>query len=767
MMSMKWKTISFKSKLLLLFIIGTALIMTGAAFIITSTVSDQVAELAYEQSAITAESYANQFDRDMYASMAMGRTIASIMKQYDGNNRTEVNDMLRQILIDNPHLLGTYVCYEPDAFDGHDHLFINTQGHDTTGRFIPYWHKIDGDIRLDPLLDYDTLDYYQVPKNTGMEVLTEPYYYEGVFIVSYAYPIIKDDRFIGIGGVDMSLDYLDDAISDVKVFDSGYGLMTGNTGILVSYPYGKDWIGNKTLYDFDIPEKSMIADDIRHGKSGYKEAVDPFTGDTVVMFYEPIETGNFSFILVIPKDEMFAGVHELQEQLIAISAIAIVFMGGVAFLIASSVTRPINRIVRDFHDISKEALKGKLDSRANTDVDIDFRKIPQGLNNILEALERSNASMKEMKEVVNSSSIIVFKYRFTKEWPVELVSDGIRKLGYFPEDLTSGKMCIWDLVHPEDRERVQKELIINIEHKESDFKQEYRALTKAGDIRWVDERTLIKRASNGKLISIQGIIFDITESKEAEKALVEAKMVAESANQTKSQFLANMSHELRTPLNSIIGFSDVLTDEMFGELNAKQKQYASNINKSGKHLLKIINDILDISKVEAGKVELEPEGFDLHALISEVMLTIEPLAKQKGVELLIESGNSSCNIYADKLKIKQIMINLLSNAVKFTDSGGNVEVILACDEDEVSVSVKDSGIGISEAEQDELFRPFKQLDSANNRKYEGTGLGLVLVKKFVQLHHGNIYVKSSPGQGSTFTFVIPRWGVDNDHQQAQ
>lgn len=755
-MGMKWKDITLETKLLLLITIGTVLIMIGATMAITSTVRDQVTELAYQQSAITAESYANQFDTDMHSSAVMARTLASTMKQYDEKNRSEINNMLRQVLMDNPHLLGTYVAYEPNAFDGQDYLFVNSSGHDSTGRFIPYWNTINGPVRLDPLLNYDTFDYYQIPKRTESEVLTEPYYYEGVFIVSYVSPIIKDGEFVGIVGVDVSLNCLDDTISDVKAFDSGYAFMTGNTGILVSHPFNKEWIGEKTLYDFNIPEISGTADDIREGKGGHVETIDPTTGETVVMFYEPIRTGNFSFVLVIPKDEIFAGVDELQQQLMTISAIAIIFMGCVAFLIASSITRPINRIVGNFHDISEESLKGKLTLRADTDVDFDFRKIPEGLNEILEALEKSSVSMKEMEKVVNSSPVIVFKYKFTSYWPIELVSDGIRNLGYSPEELVSGHVWYRDIVHPEDRERVQTELNGKIEEGESDFQQEYRVLTKTGEARWVDERTLIKRDDKGNILSLQGIIFDITESKEAENALVEAKMMAESANQTKSQFLANMSHELRTPLNSIIGFSDILTDELFGELNQKQKHHISNINRSGRHLLNIINDILDISKIEAGKMDLNLETFRISELLWELMQTMEPLAKNKDIRLFTVTQSPDCEIHADKLKIRQAMYNLLSNAIKFTPSGGSVEVILNCNANEMSVSVKDNGIGISDLQQKELFKPFKQLDPATNRKYGGTGLGLVLVKKFVEMHDGKVWVRSSPGEGSTFTFVIPR-----------
>jgi len=383
---MKLKDMPLKAKLILYIVVGTLLVLVASTAMTISTVTSQEEELAYKQATEIARSYANDFNGDMEKNQAIAETIAVSMSSYDSMSRQEANAMLYNLLEEHPHLLGTYVAYEPNAFDGQDEMYINAAGHDSTGRFIPYWNKIDGDIELEPLLDYENLDYYQVPKLTKNETLTEPYYYEGVFIVSYVYPILNGEEFEGIGGVDVSLNYLDDEISNVKAFDTGYAFMTGNTGILVSHPFNKDWIGEKTLYDFDIPEISKAADDIREGKSGHVETIDPSTGEEVVMFYEPIRTGNFSFILVVPKDEIFAGVTALSDRLLQISLVSVIFMAGVSYLIGMSFNRPIKNIVQDFKSISNDAIRGKLDSRANTDVEVDFREIPMGLNEILETV---------------------------------------------------------------------------------------------------------------------------------------------------------------------------------------------------------------------------------------------------------------------------------------------------------------------------------------------------------------------------------------------
>ncbi|HML27125.1 MAG TPA: cache domain-containing protein, partial [Methanomethylovorans sp.] len=288
---MKWKNVSLKVKLIFYIVVGVLLVLVSTTAMIISTVTTQEEALAYQQAIEMAKSYANEFNGDMEVNQAIGKTIATSMSNYESSDRDEVNNMLYAILVTHPTLLGTYVAYEPNAFDGQDDLYVNTPGHDATGRFIPYWNKMQGTIELAPLLYYDTSDYYQLPKKLQTDVLTEPYYYEGVFMVSYASPIMKNGTFIGIGGVDVSLYYLDDVLSNVKAFDTGYAFMTSNSGMLISYPYNKQWIGNRTLYDFGIADFSHMADDIKTGKSGHVETIDPNTGERVVMFYEPIRTG--------------------------------------------------------------------------------------------------------------------------------------------------------------------------------------------------------------------------------------------------------------------------------------------------------------------------------------------------------------------------------------------------------------------------------------------------------------------------------------------
>jgi signal transduction histidine kinase len=229
----------------------------------------------------------------------------------------------------------------------------------------------------------------------------------------------------------------------------------------------------------------------------------------------------------------------------------------------------------------------------------------------------------------------------------------------------------------------------------------------------------------------------------------------EIADKHKSEFLANMSHELRTPLNAIIGFSEVLLERIFGELNEKQADYLHDIHSSGRHLLNLINDILDLSKIEAGRMELDVETFDAASALSNAMTLVRERAQRHGIGLVLEAAPQVGEIRADERKFKQILLNLLSNAVKFTPDGGRIVTRARIVDGALEVAVSDTGIGIAKEDQQAVFEEFRQVGRDYTTKHEGTGLGLALTKRFVELHGGSIRVDSEPGQGSTFTFTIP------------
>lgn len=269
---------------------------------------------------------------------------------------------------------------------------------------------------------------------------------------------------------------------------------------------------------------------------------------------------------------------------------------------------------------------------------------------------------------------------------------------------------------------------------------------------------------SGKIdeVRVVAVTRDISEIKAQQAEITHAKDIAEEASRTKTRFLANISHELRTPLNAIIGFSDLLGDKRLNtNVTANQQDYIKLIHQSGSHLLLVVNDLLDMSMIEAGKLNIKPEAFDLASLITSIIKIMQVTAKQRNIRIFQNLGEDVCSITADKRALHQILFNLISNAIKFSHEGGKVQVVLNANEEQVTLSFIDKGIGISHDVIPKLCQPFVQAESNNNRPYEGAGLGLSLVAGFVELHGGRMDIASDVASGTCVTISIPR------HQQEQ
>ncbi len=407
---------------------------------------------------------------------------------------------------------------------------------------------------------------------------------------------------------------------------------------------------------------------------------------------------------------------------------------------------------------------------------------------LIEAISETKNYLRNVLD--NSADIIVTTD--TKGRVVEFNKGASRILGYSKEEVIGRKAeKFW--VQPEERHEILRML------ESAGYVSNYETQLIAKDGRVVDVSLTLSYILSSKkgILGTVGISKDITEKKKLERAIEErnlelrelnekleekviertrelekANRELERSSKLKSQFIATMSHELRTPLNSILGFSELLMDEVFGTLTEKQKRHVTNIHNSGSHLLHLINNILDIAKIESGKMELHYEGFAVRQAISEVETVIRPLVDKKRQELIAKISEGVALIKADKVKFKQILYNLVSNAVKFTPEGGNVFVeadlagegdtylarykdICAKKEGCLRLSVIDTGIGIKKEDHEKIFSEFEQVDSSFSRRYEGTGLGLALTKKLVELHGGDIFVESEEGKGSKFTVVLP------------
>jgi len=347
-------------------------------------------------------------------------------------------------------------------------------------------------------------------------------------------------------------------------------------------------------------------------------------------------------------------------------------------------------------------------------------------------------------------------YEFFKVKPEETVGQLIYDLG--------NKQ--WDI--PKLRELL--ETILPQKATFDNYEVEHDFTTIGRRVMLLNARQILRGLGKERIILLA--IEDITERKEIEaglerahKELKELTIELIRITRVKSEFLANMSHELRTPLNAIIGFSEVLEDGLYGHLNDRQTSYAHHIYNAGTHLLSLVNDILDLSKIEAGKMEFEVSRFPIRSVLDSSIVMLKEKAMKHDIALNIEiEPEADIHVNADERKVKQIIFNLLSNAVKFTPDGGrvNVRTSITIVENEgkpqrmIEVSIEDSGIGIKEEDMPKLFGEFMQLhQSVYSKEYAGTGLGLALTKRMVELHHGNIWVKSELGKGSRFCFSLP------------
>lgn len=286
------------------------------------------------------------------------------------------------------------------------------------------------------------------------------------------------------------------------------------------------------------------------------------------------------------------------------------------------------------------------------------------------------------------------------------------------------------------------------------IEMERRCLHQDGSLVWTHISVSVIPGSNGEPEFFLAMIEDITERKQTELKLRAFQEAAEAASRAKNEFLSTMSHELRTPLNAIMGFSQLLQQEIVGSLNEKQNKYVNSIYSSGEHLLALINDILDLSKVEAGKEQPLLSPLPVSDLCNYAMWTVRDRALEKGLQLTHEIDLEADICIADERRIKQMLLNLLTNAIKFTPTG-QVSLVVKKVPQGITFAVSDTGIGIDSNQFKFLFEPFKQLDSRLNRQYEGTGLGLALTRKLARLHGGDVTFTSTLGKGSQFTLFLP------------
>ncbi|MFO8040910.1 MAG: PAS domain-containing protein [Sodalinema sp.] len=381
------------------------------------------------------------------------------------------------------------------------------------------------------------------------------------------------------------------------------------------------------------------------------------------------------------------------------------------------------------------------------------------------ALKESEEKFRQLAEAVDA----VF-------WIVDLVSRSQvyvspayeRIWGYPVEELYENANAWLEHLHPEDRSRLEANPAEDILE---EYNEEYRIIRADGEVRWIRDRAFSIKNEQGQVYRVAGIAEDISDRKHAEAQLRQTNEQLMRATRLKDEFLASMSHELRTPLNAILGMTEALQEDVFGAVSDAQRHALQTIESSGGHLLALINDILDVAKIESGQIELNLSATAIAPLCESSLNVIKQQALSKNIELTLNLSSTVPQMLLDERRMRQVLINLLNNAVKFTPKGGHIKLQVTplfgppshpttASVIGVRWSVEDTGIGIAPEHLPKLFQPFMQIDSALNRQFEGTGLGLSLVKRLVELHGGEVGVTSQLGVGSCFTITLPLTGTN-------
>lgn len=363
-------------------------------------------------------------------------------------------------------------------------------------------------------------------------------------------------------------------------------------------------------------------------------------------------------------------------------------------------------------------------------------------------------SEQQFRSLIRNIPGISYRSMLNGDWPMVFISDAVERVtGYPARDFLGEppKRVYGALIHAEDRLRVAKESGAALRENRP-YLVEYRLLHADGSVRWLWENGTAVRDKDGEVQWLDGVILDITERRQMEEALREAKEKAEQAAAARATFVANMSHEIRTPMNSILGFTDVLLD---GELNGQQRRHLDTIRSAGRALLRLLNEILDTAKLEKGAVELEQNDYNLLSLIDELSSTLAANARAKGLHLDIQYDPAlPTGLRGDELRMRQVLTNLLDNAIKFTTSG-SVTLKVGAEGDQLCIAVCDTGIGIAPERLAAIFDPFTQADASMTRRFGGTGLGTTISKQLVELMGGRIWAESTLGAGTTFHVRTP------------
>jgi PAS domain S-box-containing protein len=620
-------------------------------------------------------------------------------------------------------------------------------------------------------------DWYAGPQKSGQMYISEPYFDAGgsdAEIVSVTIPFYSPaGKFQGVAGADLSLDLIrlivnslhfrpekqdDSKQGDAKPANAttqDYSFLITRSGRIMAHPNEKLSM-NQNFAGADV-RTVPGGNEIAGRESGFTRLVENGVARRVYWASAPL-TG-WKVAMNVSETEITGSASQLAERTVAVAGVAVILLVMVVWIVARRLTEPVRKLTLAAEHVGLQRYEtaGDLDAVARRRDEFGqlartFRSMvgeiatrETTLRNAEEKLRQSELHYRSLIE--NTSDIIAL---IDKDGKFKYASPSIVRILGVKRETEAG--ALGDFLDEKGKAALAEAIRRSAASWGASEQVEVDARHSSGAIRTL-EVSLHNMMDSPAVNGIVANIRDITERRRAAD-LSREKEAAEAANKAKSNFLANMSHELRTPLNAIIGYSEML-QEMAGDDGHDQYQGdLKKIHSAGQHLLELINDVLDISKIEAGKMDLYIENFSLDQTIEEVEAVADPLAKKNSNQFVIAKPEQIGFIRADATKVRQCLLNLISNACKFT-SNGTVTLDVARDEGWIIFKVSDTGIGMTKEQMGKLFRAFQQADSSTTRKFGGTGLGLAISRHFCQLMNGDIIVNSEPGKGTVFTMRIP------------
>jgi PAS domain S-box-containing protein len=614
---------------------------------------------------------------------------------------------------------------------------------------------------------------------------------------------LVDDRgdCYGVVGIDVTLVDLTDYFLNSSISPSGKLILIDKDGIVLASQ-------DKEMRSTDIghysPELTEVLSTTNQGIAELS-----FMGEKhFVFFHAPLRQG-WRIMVFVPSREIRRQITAPVVTTISGMAVGWILLAALVLIgLDLMVLRPLSRFTKVSNHIARTSnLEGRIEVRSRDEIGIlakSYNEMIDSLRQTQESLEKNERILSEYRDhleelvkertaelqgmnrqlkreiaernmfqqtlseretqyrdLVESANNIIL--RWLPDGRVIFFNRFAQSFFGYSEEEIIGRNIVGTIVAVEDSTGTDLSALIGdiVAHPEMHVRSVNENIRKSGEHAWIAWANKPVLAKDGQIAEILSIGVDITQQVRTERELrqtleelASAKEQAETADRLKSAFLATMSHELRTPLNSIIGFTGILLQGMVGPLNEEQSKQLNMVRNSAQHLLSLINDVLDISKIEAGELTVVEEPIELKASIQKVSQIVRPLAEKKGLELLVSVAPQIGTIHSDARRLEQVLLNILSNAIKFTEQG---RVLAAClsAPGGVEFRVKDTGIGISDEDFEKIFKPFQQIDTGLTRKYEGTGLGLAICKKLVERLGGRIWFESEKNKGSTFSFSLP------------